>query len=122
MIVRVLSATLKAERAGTFHDLMRTQLPILRGYPGLRYVKLCRRIYGGEEEVLLVEEWKDAASLYDWAGPDLDKPRLLPGAEELVIDLHVAHYEALDMDPYPDDPLFDRTDQTVPGITANELG
>jgi antibiotic biosynthesis monooxygenase (ABM) superfamily enzyme len=102
VIVRVLSATLKAERAGIFNELMRTQLPILRDYPGLRYVKLCRRIRGGEQDVLLFEEWQDMPSLYGWAGPDLDKPRLLPGAEEMVLDLRVAHYEALDMDLDPD--------------------
>ena len=102
MIVRVLSATLKAERAGVFNELMRTQLPILREYPGLRYVKLCRRIQGSEQEVLLFEEWRDTASLYRWAGPDIEAPRLLPGAEDLVLDLHVAHYEALDMDPDAD--------------------
>ena len=104
MIVRVLAATIKSERAGVFNELMRTQLPILREYPGLRYVKLCRRILSGEQEVLLFEEWQDTASLYNWAGPDLDRPRLLPGAEELVTDLRVAHYEALDMDTEPDDP------------------
>jgi len=103
MIVRVLSATIKAERAGVFNELMRTQLPILREHPGLRYVKLCRRIMAGEQEVLLFEEWKDAPSLYGWAGPDLDRPRLLPGAEQLVTGLKVAHYEALDMEPYPED-------------------
>jgi antibiotic biosynthesis monooxygenase (ABM) superfamily enzyme len=102
MIVRVLTATLKAERAGVFNELMREQMPILREYPGLRYAKLSRRILGSEQEVVLFEEWKDAASLYAWAGPDLDKPRLLPGAEDLVLDLRVAHYEALDMDPEPD--------------------
>jgi len=103
MIVRVLTATIKAERAGVFNELMRTQLPILRQYPGLRYVKLCRRILAGEQEVLLFEEWQDTPSLYGWAGPDLDRPRLLPGAEQLVTDLKVAHYEALDIEPYPED-------------------
>ena len=102
MIVRVLSATIKSERAGVFNELMRTQLPILREYPGLRYAKLSRRILGSEQEVLLFEEWQDTASLYAWAGPDLERPRLLPGAEDLVLDLRVAHYEALDMDPDPD--------------------
>lgn len=48
MIVRVLTATIKAERAGVFNELMRTQLPILREYAGLRYVKLSRRILAGE--------------------------------------------------------------------------
>ena len=98
MIVRVLTATLKAERAEVFNELMRTQLPLLREYPGLRYAKLARRIRRGEQEVLLFEEWRDTASLYRWAGPDIDRPRLLPGAEELVSELQVAHYEALDMD------------------------
>ncbi|MEA2577328.1 MAG: hypothetical protein QOD78_916 [Chloroflexota bacterium] len=102
MIVRVLTATLKPERAGLFNELMRTQLPILREYPGLRYAKLSRRILGSEQEVLLFEEWRDTASLYAWAGPDLERPRLLPGAEDLVLDLRVAHYEALDMDLDPD--------------------
>jgi hypothetical protein len=68
----------------------------------LRYAKLSRRILGSEQEVLLFEEWRDTASLYAWAGPDLERPRLLPGAEDLVLDLRVAHYEALDMDLDPD--------------------
>lgn len=55
MIVRVLTATIKAERAGVFNELMRTQLPILREYAGLRYVKLSRRILAGEQEVLLFD-------------------------------------------------------------------
>ena len=99
VIVRVLTATVKTESAGTFNVLMRQQLPILREFPGLRYVKLARRIRGAEEEVMLFEEWRDAAALYAWAGPELTKPRLLPGAERLVTDLRIAHYEALDIDP-----------------------
>jgi heme-degrading monooxygenase HmoA len=99
MIVRILTATVKAERAGTFNSLLRTQLPILKEYPGLRYVKLARRIRAGEEEVVLFEEWKDTASLYGWAGPEISRARLLPGAEDLVSDLRIAHYEALDMEP-----------------------
>jgi antibiotic biosynthesis monooxygenase (ABM) superfamily enzyme len=103
MIVRVLTATLKAEQAGQFNELMRTQLPLLREHPGLLYVKLARRIRGAEQEVCLFEEWADTESLYGWAGPDIERPRLLPGAEELVIDLRVAHYEALDLDPASED-------------------
>ena len=51
MIVRLLTATVKADRAGPFNALMRSQLPILRQYPGLVYVKLARRITGDIEEV-----------------------------------------------------------------------
>ena len=99
MILRVLTATVRQERAGTFNELMRQQLPILREHPGLVYVKLARRLQGAHEEVSLDEEWRDTASLYGWTGPELLKPRLLPGAEDLVTDLRVLHYEALDIEP-----------------------
>lgn len=34
-----------------------------------------------------------------WTGPHIDRPRLLPGAEDLISDLRITHYEALDIDP-----------------------
>jgi hypothetical protein len=110
MIVRLLMATVKADRAGPFNMLMRSQLPILRRHPGLVYVKLARRVTGDVEEVLLYEEWRDTASLYGWAGPEVSRPRLVPGAEELVSDISVVHFEALDIDPPLDDwyPELDR--------------
>jgi quinol monooxygenase YgiN len=101
VILRVLTATVPQEHAGTFNVLMRRQLPILREYEGLVWVKLARRIVGRTEEVVLVEEWRDAASLYAWTGPELTRPRLLPGAEALVEDVRITHYEALDIDPDP---------------------
>lgn len=78
---------------------MRRQLPRMREHDGLVYVKLARQAHPGYEDVLLFEEWRDQAALYGWAGPDLDKPRLLPGSEDLLDDVGVTHYEALDMDP-----------------------
>ena len=89
---------MSTDRAGSFNALMRAQLPVLRQCPGLVYVKLARRIDGDLEEVMLYEEWRDTASLYGWAGPHVTRPRMLPGAEELVIDLTITHYEALDSD------------------------
>lgn len=102
MIVRLVTATVKAERAGTFNALMRAQLPALRRSPGLVYVKLARRIQGDSEEVLLYEEWHDTASLYDWVGGEITRARLEPGAAELATSLSIVHYEALDIDPEPD--------------------
>ena len=98
MIVRIVTATVRTDRAGSFNTLMRAQLPILREHPGLVYVKLARRVVGDSEEVLLYEEWQDTTSLYGWAGREIARPRLIPGAEELVTDVSVAHYEALDID------------------------
>ena len=99
MIVRVVTARVSTDRAGSFNALMRAQLPILREHPGLVYVKLARRIEGDIEEVLLYEEWRDTASLYGWTGPEVTRPRMLPGAEEMISDITITHYEALDIDP-----------------------
>jgi hypothetical protein len=98
MIVRVLTATVSDRASSRLHELMRQQLPILREHDGLVYVKLARRLVGREEEVVLIEEWRDTASLYAWTGPNLDLPRLLPGTEDLITELRIAHYEALDLD------------------------
>ena len=102
MIVRVLTARVRTERAAAFNAMLRQQLPILREQPGLVYVKLARQVGPTHEEVVLFEEWRDSAALYGWAGPVITKPRLLPGSEDLVDELKVAHYEALDIDPDAD--------------------
>jgi heme-degrading monooxygenase HmoA len=98
MIVRVVTAKVSVRNAGTLHQLLRQQIPMLRTYDGLRYVKLARRLDGDGEEVILVEEWRDAASMYAWTGPDLERARLIAGASELLEAVSVTHYEALDMD------------------------
>jgi quinol monooxygenase YgiN len=102
MIVRLVTAMVRAERAATFNELMRAQLPALRQSPGLVYAKLARRIRGQSEEVVLYEEWQDTASLYEWTGPELTRSRLEPAAEELATSLSVVHYEALDIEPEVD--------------------
>lgn len=99
MIVRVLRARIRPGKVGAFNAIFRQQVPLLKEQPGLVYVKLARRLQSdGGEDVVLFEEWQDAASLYAWVGPNLMEPRLVPGARELVDDLVVAHYEALDKD------------------------
>jgi heme-degrading monooxygenase HmoA len=103
MIVRVLTARVARHNAGRFEDLLRQQLPAMREHEGLVYVKLARQANGAFDDVLLFEEWRDATALYGWAGEELSKPRLLPGAEALADDVRVTHYEALDVDP---DSLF----------------
>ena len=98
MIVRVLTASVRSERAAAFNAKLREQLPILREQPGLVYVKIARHVGPTHEEVLLFEEWRDTAALYAWAGPQITKARLLPGMEDLIDQLRIEHYEALDVD------------------------
>lgn len=96
VIVRVLRARVSAAKVGAFNAVFRRQVALLREQPGLVYVKLARRLQpDGGQEAVLFEEWQDAASLYEWVGPKLLEPRLVPGARELIEDVLVTHYEAL---------------------------
>lgn len=98
MIIRVLTATVPEASSSHLHILMREQLPILKSYDGLIYAKLARRLIGKVEEVVLFEEWRDPAAMYAWTGPDISRPRLAPGAEALITNLVITHYEALDIE------------------------
>jgi quinol monooxygenase YgiN len=99
MIVRVLTARVPARNAGDFNSLLRAQLDELRVQPGLVYAKLARRLDANlDEEVVLFEEWQTPDDLWAWTGGRLHVPRLLPGTEELIHQLTITHYEALDMD------------------------
>jgi hypothetical protein len=99
VIVRVVRARIRPGKVGAFNAIFRQQVPLLKEQPGMVYVKLARRLQpDGGEDVVLFEEWQDAASLYAWVGPNLMEPRLVPGSRELIDELVVAHYEALDRD------------------------
>ena len=98
MIVRILTAHVPRENVGPFNDLLRAQLSELREQPGLVYVKLARRLNESQgEEVVLVEEWRTPNDLFAWTKGRLTKPRLLPGTEDLLKDLAISHYEAIDL-------------------------
>ena len=99
VIVRVLTARVSEQNAGEFNNLLRKQLDELRVQPGLVYAKLARRLGADRaEEVILFEEWHTPDDLWAWTGGRLNVPRLLPGTEQLIDELTIAHYEALDMD------------------------
>jgi quinol monooxygenase YgiN len=98
MIVRLVTAHVRAGRVGAFNAAIRRQLPLMRQQPGLVYVKLARRLEAdGGEVVVLFEEWRDPDSVYAWAGEDLARPRLPPEAEEGAELVVVTHFEALDI-------------------------
>ena len=110
MIVRVLTSRVPPEHVMQFNTLLRAQLEELRDQPGLVYAKLARRLdEAGGEEVVLFEEWETPNDVWAWTGGHLSKPRLLPGTEELVADLEVTHYEALDRYPWDEIEVLDRS-------------
>ena len=100
VIVRVLTARVASPNVGQFNHKLRAQLDELRLQKGLVYAKLARRLTDdGGEEVVLFEEWRTPADLWEWTGGRLNVPRLLPGTEALIDDLIISHYEALDLTP-----------------------
>jgi heme-degrading monooxygenase HmoA len=100
VILRVLTARVPNANIGAFNELLRAQLVELRTQPGLVYSKLARRLdEDGTEEVVLVEEWRTSADLFEWTRGRLNQPRLLPGTEDLIEKLIITHYEALDVSP-----------------------
>jgi hypothetical protein len=99
MIVRIVTARVPNRHAADFEKVLRAQLPLMREHDGLVYVKLARQSHRRYDDVLLFEEWRDAQSLYAWAGANITRPRLLPGAEGLAESVVVTHFEALDVDP-----------------------
>ena len=115
MIVRILTARVPNRHAAAFEDVLRAQLPLMREHDGLVYVKLARQAHPGYDEVLLFEEWRDSKALYGWTGPDVTKPRLLPGADGLAESVDVTHYEALDVDP---DAILATSGPQAPPIRA----
>jgi len=70
------------------------------------------RIEGRSEELVLFEEWRDVDAMLVWTGTDISRPRLLPGAESLIDDLRITHYEALDIDA-PSAPFVRTTPDRV---------
>jgi heme-degrading monooxygenase HmoA len=125
VIVRVLTAHVARDQVGQFNDLIRGELQELRTQPGLVYAKLARRLdKQGGEEVVLFEEWATPADLWAWTGGRLTEPRLLPGTEELVEDLVVTHFEALDVDVGDVDmrSITDARGSRGRGMLAGEVG
>ena len=118
MIVRILTARVPRDKAGRFEAVLRAQLPLMRSMDGLVYVKLARQAHATYDDVLLFEEWRDSAALYGWAGANVEKPRLLPGAENLAEYVKVTHYEALDREV---DSVVARTSPAGPA-EADPLG
>jgi heme-degrading monooxygenase HmoA len=99
VIIRILTARVPDRNAAAFEAVLREQLPLMRMHDGLLYLKLARQAHPGYDDVLLFEEWRTADALYKWTGSDIERPRLLPGAEGLAEFVRVTHYEALDIDP-----------------------
>jgi heme-degrading monooxygenase HmoA len=122
VIVRVLQARVSSRNIGPFNELIRGELAELHQQPGLVYAKLARRLEeNGGEEVVLFEEWRTPADVWEWTGGRLNRPRFLPGTEELIDELTISHYEALDVDPSALDLEVIMGPRPAPAVSAEDV-
>lgn len=97
-ILRIWRGFTTPEKADSYEDLLRTvHFPRLatRAIPGFRRIELVRRTDGNRVEFRTLMWFDDLASVSAYAGPDISRAALAPGAEDLLTepDPFVAHFE-----------------------------
>jgi heme-degrading monooxygenase HmoA len=72
-------------------------LPALRGVEGFLGATLLRELQGGSVEFLVVTRWTSLTAIRAFAGPELGKAVVEPGAVAALVsfDVNVRHYEVL---------------------------
>jgi heme-degrading monooxygenase HmoA len=73
-------------------------LPELRGLPGFVGAHLARRELGGRLEFVVLTRWRSLDAIRAFAGADIGKAVVEPGAIAALIDFdtRVQHYEVLE--------------------------
>jgi heme-degrading monooxygenase HmoA len=86
MVIRVLTGRIRPGREGELGPAARNALPELRAREGLIAAHFGRQAQNESSEFVLVTVWRSIEDLYAWVGPHLDRPKLLAGHEDLLID------------------------------------
>jgi heme-degrading monooxygenase HmoA len=78
-----------------FHEHV---LPALRQMPGFSGAYLSRRTFGDKIEFLVLTQWQSMDAIRGFAGKDVDKAIVEPGAVAALVDfdLDVHHYEVIE--------------------------
>ena len=99
MIIRAWRGRAGQRRTGAypkhFHEAV---VPELRQVPGFLGAQLSRRVEGDAVEFLVLTRWKSMAAVCAFAGPDVDKAVVEPGAVAALDDFDdaVRHYEVIE--------------------------
>ena len=99
MILRLLTLRVRAGREAAFVEQADQVTEWAKTIPGLRYVRVARRVEpDGSQVVLFVMEWQDAESLYAWnAHPEtVGQGPLNDGNDPHWDDAHVTLWEVVD--------------------------
>ncbi len=99
MILREWRGRASAMNAEAYPAHFRARvLPELEGIPGFLGAELGERQVGGTIEFLVLTRWRDLGAIEGFAGRNIDKAIVEPGAIAALIDFdaRVQHYEVIE--------------------------
>jgi heme-degrading monooxygenase HmoA len=99
MIIREWRGRADPSRAEAYPRHFRDNVvPELRGVPGFAGAHLARRAMDGRVEFVVLTRWRSMEAIRAFAGADVEKAVVEPGAVAALIDFdaHVRHYEVIE--------------------------
>jgi heme-degrading monooxygenase HmoA len=99
VIIREWRGRASPDRAEAYPEhFRRAVLPELRGIPGLLGATLSRREDGSRIEYLVLTRWQSLDAIRAFAGDDIGKAIVEPGAVAALLDFDdfVRHYEVVE--------------------------
>jgi len=99
MILRQWRGRASVSKSEAYPDhFRRNVLPDLKRLPGFLGAELGRRQIGEAVEFIVLTRWRDRAAIERFAGRDIDKAVVEPGAVAALIDFDatVRHYEVIE--------------------------
>ena len=99
MIIREWRGRASLAQAEAYRAHFRTKVvPELVNLPGFVGAHLSRRLLGDGIEFLVLTRWKSMDAIRDFAGSEIDKAVVEPGAVAALIDFDakVQHYEVIE--------------------------
>jgi heme-degrading monooxygenase HmoA len=105
MILREWRGRASLSESEAYPDYFRRNvLPELSGIPGFLGAELARRQIGEAVEFMVLTRWRDKAAIEGFAGRDIDKAVVEPGAVAALADFDwsVRHFEVIEAVPGAD--------------------
>lgn len=99
MIIREWRGRASPSRADAYPTHFRDKVVAeLRGLPGFLGASLSRRQHNGQVEFLVLTRWRSIDAIRDFAGSDVAKAVVEPGAAAALLDFDatVQHYEVIE--------------------------
>ena len=99
MVIREWRGRTDRSRADAYPTHFRENVvPELRGVPGFVGAHLARRESDGKVEFVVLTRWRSMEAVRAFAGADVEKAVVEPGAVAALIDFdaHVRHYEIVE--------------------------